>query len=153
MEFSHIPIMPTQTLDLLAPNRGGVFVDGTLGGGGHAELVREALTKDIVLIGIDRDQGAVDAATKRLSRFGEKFMPVKGNFFDIKAILKEIGVDSIDGMMADLGVSSYQLDNPQRGFSYHNDAPLDMRMDKSAKISATEVINQSDERRLAQVIR
>lgn len=153
MEFAHIPIMPTQVLELLAPERGGIFVDGTLGGGGHGELVLKALPEGSKLIGIDRDDDALAAATKRLAPYGEKFMAVKGNFFDIKQILAELGIPGIDGMLVDLGVSSYQLDNPERGFSYHNDAPLDMRMDQNAPLSAWTVVNEYDERRITQILR
>ena len=153
MEFAHVPIMPAQTLELLAPQRGGVFVDCTLGGGGHAELVLSALPETGRLIGIDRDDDALRAASARLSGFGGRFQAVKGNFFQIKSLLQELGIDKLDGVMADLGVSSYQLDNPERGFSYHVDAPLDMRMDQKAPLSAYDVVNGYDERRLAEIIR
>ena len=141
MEFEHKPIMVEECLRLLAPQRGGIFVDGTLGGGGHAEAVLEALPPSGRLIGIDRDSDAIEAASARLARFGERFRAVKGNFFETQSILQELGIPGIDGMLVDLGVSSYQLDNPERGFSYHEDAPLDMRMDAKAGFSAFDVVN------------
>ncbi|MGI6150746.1 MAG: 16S rRNA (cytosine(1402)-N(4))-methyltransferase RsmH [Christensenellales bacterium] len=153
MEFSHKPVMPKEVLYHLAPERGGVFADGTLGGGGHAELVLSALPQSGRLVGIDRDDDALAAASKRLERFGERFTAVKGNFFDIRRILQELKIESLDGMLVDLGVSSYQLDNPERGFSYHVDAPLDMRMDQSAALSAYDVVNGYDHGELTRILR
>lgn len=153
MEFEHKPIMVEECLRLLAPQRGGIFVDGTLGGGGHAEAVLEALPPSGRLIGIDRDSDAIEAASARLARFGERFCAVKGNFFETQSILQELGIPGIDGMLVDLGVSSYQLDNPERGFSYHEDAPLDMRMDAKAGFSAFDVVNGYDERELTRILR
>ena len=153
MEFHHKPIMKDECLALLAPERGGVFADGTLGGGGHAEAVLTALPAGGRLIGIDRDDEALAAASARLAPFGEKFRAVKGNFFEIKDILDRLGLDGLDGMLVDLGVSSYQLDNPERGFSYHENAPLDMRMDQSAGFSAYDVVNGYDERELTRILR
>ncbi len=153
MEFSHIPILPEACLGFLEPQRGGTFVDCTLGGGGHAELVLRALSGRGRLIGIDRDSEALRAAAKRLEPFGEHFVPVKGNFFELPRILQTLGIGAADGILADLGVSSYQLDNPERGFSYHQDAPLDMRMDQSASLTAAEVLNTYSERELTRVLR
>lgn len=153
MEFAHIPILPQACLELLDPTRGGIFVDCTLGGGGHAELVLRALGENGRLIGIDRDAEALAAASERLKPFGDRFVPVRGNFFDIKRILAEQNVPAVNGILADLGVSSYQLDNPERGFSYHNDAPLDMRMDQSAAFTASDVVNGYSERELTRVLR
>lgn len=152
-EFHHIPIMLPAVLELLQPERGGIFVDGTLGGGGHAEATLERLPKGSRLIGIDRDGAAIQAASERLARFGEMFTAVRGNFFDMKELLAAIGVDRIDGALMDLGVSSYQLDTPERGFSYHEEAPLDMRMDDRAAISAYDVVNGYSAEELARVIR
>lgn len=140
-EFSHTPIMLPKVLELLTPERGGLFVDCTLGGGGHAEALLKKLPKGSRLVGIDRDQEAIDAAAKRLCCFGSSFGFVHGNFFHIKRLLQSLDITSADGILMDLGVSSYQLDTPLRGFSYHEDAPLDMRMDTSAAFSAYDVVN------------
>lgn len=138
--FHHIPIMVEPVLALLAPERGGIFVDGTLGGGGHAEAVLSRLPADGRLIGIDRDAAAIGAATQRLSAYGDRFIALKGNFFAMPALLASQGVQAVDGILLDLGVSSYQLDTPERGFSYHEDAPLDMRMDTAAALTAGQVV-------------
>ena len=151
-EFQHIPVLLGEVLDLLAPERGGTFIDGTLGGGGHAEAVLKRLPKDGRLIGIDRDWEAVRAAEGRLSVFGDRFRAMHGNFFDMKALLLGAGVTEANGILLDLGVSSHQLDTPERGFSYKADAPLDMRMDAGAPLSAYDVVNAYSEAELARVI-
>lgn len=151
--FHHIPIMVEQVLCLLSPERGGIFVDGTLGGGGHAEAVLSRLPPGSRLIGIDRDAAAIAAASQRLAPFGGRFVALKGNFFDMAALLATRGVQAVDGILLDLGVSSYQLDTPERGFSYHEDAPLDMRMDTSAPLSASQVVNQYSQEALRDIIR
>lgn len=139
--FYHAPIMVEEVLSLLEPSRGGVFVDGTLGGGGHAQRVLSLLPENGHLYGIDRDEEAIAAASGRLAPFKEKFTAVHGNFFHMKSLLLSQGVVQADGILLDLGVSSYQLDNPARGFSYKLEAPLDMRMDRTAPLSAYEVVN------------
>lgn len=149
----HIPIMLEQVVNLLEPERGGVFVDGTLGGGGHARALLERLPAGSRLFGIDRDTDALSAAGRKLTQFGDSFTPIHGNFFHMRELLKEYGVLRIDGALLDLGVSSYQLDTPERGFSYHDDAPLDMRMDLSSQFNAYDVINGYEERELAAIIR
>lgn len=151
--FRHIPIMKNEVLELLAPERGGIFADGTLGGGGHAEAVLERLPENGKLYGIDRDGDAIAAASKKLERFGSRFKSVRGNFFDMRSLLSAEGVRGLDGALLDLGVSSYQLDTPERGFSYNEDAPLDMRMDRSASMSAYDVVNTYSADRLAEIIR
>jgi 16S rRNA (cytosine1402-N4)-methyltransferase len=151
-QFSHIPVLLDETLELLAPARGGIFVDGTLGGGGHAEAVLSRLPEDGRLIGIDRDWEAVHAAGDRLSAFGGRFTALHGNFFDMRALLAGIGVSAVDGILLDLGVSSHQLDTQERGFSYKSEAPLDMRMDQQASLSARDVVNTYSEEALARVI-
>ncbi|MEL7609006.1 MAG: 16S rRNA (cytosine(1402)-N(4))-methyltransferase RsmH [Bacillota bacterium] len=151
--FAHTPVLLDKVLELLAPERGGVFVDGTLGGGGHAEAVLERLSPGSRLIGIDRDPAAIEAATKRLEGFGEKFTAVRGNFFDCRSILSSMGIVSVNGILFDLGVSSYQLDTPGRGFSYHEEAPLDMRMDPDAGLDAYKVVNNYPFEELIRVIR
>ena len=149
--FSHTPIMVSDVLDLLKPERGGVFVDGTLGGGGHAEAVLSRLGENGTLYGIDRDDDALQAASARLSRFGDRFTPIKGNFFDMKELLLARGVTAADGILLDLGVSSYQLDAAERGFSYKQEAPLDMRMDRQAPLSAKNVVNEWPEAELRRI--
>ena len=151
--FHHIPILRDTVVSLLAPQRGGTFVDGTLGGGGHAEAVLERLPEGGRLYGIDRDGAAIEAASLRLGRFGEAFTAIRGNFFDMKRLLAGQGVMEADGILLDLGVSSHQLDTPERGFSYHEDAPLDMRMDPSAPLSAYDVVNGYPAEALARIIR
>lgn len=149
--FYHAPIMAGEVLSLLEPSRGGVFVDGTLGGGGHAQRVLEVLPAGGRLYGIDRDWEAIRAASLRLAPFGERFTALHGNFFEMKALLQEEGVTRVNGILLDLGVSSYQLDNPERGFSYKQEAPLDMRMDQSAALSACEVVNTYSYEQLRQI--
>lgn len=149
--YQHIPVLLDETLELLAPERGGIFADGTLGGGGHAEAVLNRLPETGRLIGIDRDWDAVHAAGDRLSHFGSRFTALHGNFFQIKALLGEIGVTEVNGILLDLGVSSYQLDTQTRGFSYKSDAPLDMRMDQSAALTARDVVNTYTQEALANI--
>lgn len=152
-EFQHVPVLLHEVLDLLEPARGGIFVDGTLGGGGHAEAVLQRLPADGSLIGIDRDAEAIAAASVRLSPFGTRFHALRGNFFEMKSLLGSIGITAVNGILLDLGVSSYQLDTPERGFSYHADAPLDMRMDRSAPLSAFDVVNSYSFEDLTRILR
>lgn len=152
MEFKHIPVMLEPCMELLGLDRhpDGVFVDGTLGGGGHTQEILSR-TRGKVL-GIDRDWEALRAAGERLAPFGDRFVPLHGNYANIASLLREAGYDSMDGMLMDLGVSSYQLDNPERGFSFHTDAPLDMRMDQTAPLTAEIVLNTYSEKKLARII-
>ena len=152
MEFKHIPVMLEPCMELLGLDRhpDGVFVDGTLGGGGHMQEILSR-TRGKVL-GIDRDWEALRAAGERLAPFGDRFVPLHGNYANIASLLHEAGYDSMDGMLMDLGVSSYQLDNPERGFSFHTDAPLDMRMDQTAPLTAEIVLNTYSEKELARII-
>lgn len=129
----------------------GVYVDGTLGLGGHSEAILSHLETGR-LIGIDRDENAIEYATKRLAPFGERATLVRGNFADIGDILARLGIEKVDGMMFDLGVSSPQLDDAQRGFSYMKDAPLDMRMDESAPLTAYDVVNGWSEEELKDIL-
>ncbi len=152
-EIYHVPIMLNEVLSLLQPSRGGVFVDGTLGGGGHAEAVLERLPQGGRLIGIDRDADAIAEAGKRLLRFGNAFTAVRGNFFQMKSLLGGLSIEQADGILLDLGVSSHQLDEKTRGFSYNEDAPLDMRMDASAPFRAYDVVNGYSFEELARIIR
>lgn len=152
MEFKHIPVMLEPCMGLLGLDRhpDGVFVDGTLGGGGHTQEILSR-TRGKVL-GIDRDWEALRAAGERLAPFGDRFVPLHGNYANIALLLHDAGYDSMDGMLMDLGVSSYQLDNPERGFSFHTDAPLDMRMDQTAPLTAEIVLNTYSEKELARII-
>lgn len=150
MEFSHKPVLLEETLRLLAPEKGGVFVDGTLGGGGHAGQILARIPFGR-LIGIDRDSDAIEASQKRLGD-NPSFTAAKGNFANMAGILDSLGIGGADGILLDLGVSSFQLDNAQRGFSYNEDAPLDMRMDAAQPFSAYDVVNQYSEEELFRVI-
>lgn len=152
-EFSHIPIMLDEVLELLKPQRGGIFIDGTLGGGGHSEAILKRLPNGSKHYGIDRDNAALAAACKRLEVFGDAFESIKGNFFDMKYLLADRGIEKVDGILMDLGVSSHQLDTVDRGFSYHHDAPLDMRMDTDAAFSAYDVVNGYDSEKLFIIIK
>lgn len=152
MAFVHIPVMPEQCLYLLniQGRPDGVFVDGTLGGGGHTGLILKRTNARV--IGIDRDAEAIRAASAALATYGDRFSAVKGNYADMREILGQEGVPSVDGILLDLGVSSYQLDNPERGFSFHADAPLDMRMDQSAALTAREVVNHYPQAEIARIL-
>ena len=151
--FHHVPIMVREVTDLLQPKRGGVFVDGTLGGGGHSEAILRLLPETGRLIGIDRDETALRAASERLSPFGDRFTAIHGNFFHMQSLLLQRGVTKVDGILLDLGVSSYQLDEPSRGFSYKAEAPLDMRMDQTAALTAADVVNGYPEKELIRIFR
>ena len=140
MDAGHIPVLLHECIDNLNIRPDGIYVDGTLGMGGHSEQIAGRLTTG-TLIGIDRDETAIARAGARLAPFGERVQLVHGNFRDTAAILDRLGIDAVDGMLFDLGVSSPQLDETQRGFSYMHDAPLDMRMDESAALTAREVVN------------
>ena len=141
MEFSHIPVLLEQTIEALEIKKDGIYVDGTAGGGGHSEQIAKRLDGGR-LISIDRDPDALAAASKRLAPYACAEV-VEGNFSDIREILDKEGVDFVDGILLDIGVSSFQLDSPERGFSFHNDAPLDMRMSKSGTTAADLVNNLS----------
>ena len=153
LAFHHVPIMVHEVMDLLEPGRGGVFVDGTLGGGGHSEAILQLLPEDGRLIGIDRDTTALAAASARLQPFGDRFTALHGNFFHMKSLLRQRGVARVNGILLDLGVSSYQLDEASRGFSYRAEAPLDMRMDQTAALTAYDVVNGYPERELVRIFR
>ena len=140
MEFKHFSVMLNETVDGLDIKDGGIYVDGTMGGGGHSYEILSR-NNSISLIGIDQDKEAIAAAGKRLEPFCGRFKTVNDNFSNIKAILKELDIAGIDGAVLDLGVSSYQLDNKERGFSYMQDAPLDMRMNRDGELSAYDVVN------------
>ena len=152
MSFNHVSVMLGPTVDLLGVREGGVYVDGTLGGGGHSAEILRRLNGTGHLYGIDRDNDALAAATARLGGAGN-FTAIKGNFHDVRALLEAQGVSQIDGMMIDLGVSSYQLDTAERGFSYHADAPLDMRMDQDQALTAADIVNTWPKEELTRILR
>jgi 16S rRNA (cytosine1402-N4)-methyltransferase len=141
MEFRHVSVLYEETLKLLNLKDGGVWVDGTLGGGGHSYGILSRINSG-TLVGIDQDEDAIKAAETRLSEFGGRVIFVNRNFSHIKEILQELNIDGIDGAVLDLGVSSYQLDNAGRGFSYMHNSKLDMRMDKSGSLDAFKVVNE-----------
>ena len=152
MNFHHIPVLFNETIELLDCKPGDLVVDGTLGGGGHAEAILERILPGGTLIGIDRDPAALTAASKRLDRYKGSLITVHDNFANLDSILDKLGISAIDGMIMDLGVSSYQLDKDSRGFSYRSDAPLDMRMNPTQTLNAHKVINEYDEGKLARII-
>ena len=156
MEFNHKPVLLNECIEGLAIRADGVYLDGTLGGGGHSSEILRRLTTGR-LIGVDRDSAAIEAATARLNALQTDGLPrfdaLHGNFHDAKALLAGIGVEKIDGALLDLGVSSYQLDEGARGFSYHAEAPLDMRMDQTQALTAATIVNEWSENDIARVLR
>jgi 16S rRNA (cytosine1402-N4)-methyltransferase len=153
VDFRHLSVMPAEVLRFLSPRAGGLYLDGTLGGGGHTALILEASSPDGRVIAFDRDREAIAAATARLAPYGDRLRVVQGDFADMGRELSAMDVTAIDGFILDLGVSSHQLDTPERGFSFQQDAPLDMRMDRSAPLSAAEVVNGWREGDLERIIR
>ena len=153
MEFKHVSVLLKETVDGLNVKPDGIYVDGTLGGGGHSYEVCTRLGAKGSIIGIDQDEAAIEAASIRLKDFGEKVTIVRSNYCDMKSRLHELGIDKVDGIMLDLGVSSYQLDTADRGFSYREDAPLDMRMDQRSEMTARDIVNDYSEMDLYRVIR
>lgn len=153
MAFEHTTVLLHETVDGLNVRPDGIYVDATLGGGGHASEVCRRLSGTGRLIGIDQDADAIEAAGKRLEGFGEKVTIIRSNYRDMKPELHKLGIDGVNGITLDLGVSSYQLDTADRGFSYRMDAPLDMRMDQRQKMTARDIINGYSEAELFRVIR
>lgn len=153
MEFKHISVLLDETIDSLNIKPNGIYVDGTLGGGGHSYQICKRLGDGGRLIGIDQDTEAIAAATKRLEEFKDKVTIVHSNYQNIDSVLQELCISGVDGIVLDLGVSSYQLDNAERGFSYREDAPLDMRMDQSMEMTAYDIVNNYSEQELFRVIR
>ncbi|RHV50323.1 16S rRNA (cytosine(1402)-N(4))-methyltransferase RsmH [Suilimivivens sp.] len=153
MKFNHTSVLLQETIDGLNIRPDGVYVDGTLGGGGHSYEIASRLSDRGQLIGIDQDEAAITAAGERLKEFGDRVIIVRSNYRNTKSILQSLQIEKIDGMMLDLGVSSYQLDTEERGFSYRYDAPLDMRMDKRQTLTARDIVNGYSEMELFRVIR
>lgn len=145
--------MPDEVLELLQPKAGGIYLDGTLGGAGHARLILEASSPDGRLIGLDRDPGALRKATEVLASFGERVVLRHRNFSEAAEVLAELGIAGLDGMLLDLGVSSHQLDTADRGFSFRSDAPLDMRMDQTTGMTASEALNELPGEELTRIFR
>lgn len=148
----HVPVLRAEALSLLSPRDGGWYVDVTLGRGGHAEAILEASAPGGRLLGVDRDATAIEESRIRLARFGERVQLVHGRFSELEAHLFRAGVSRVDGLVADLGVSSPQLDRPERGFSFRSEGPLDMRMDPSSGPTARDLLHTLDERELADLL-
>jgi len=146
----HEPVLLKETLTLLAPAPGKLFVDGTLGGGGHSEAL---LAAGASVIGLDQDPQALEFAGRRLARYGERFRAVRSNFAEVGRVLDELGIPGIDGALLDIGVSSWQLDTPERGFSFQADGPLDMRMDPEGPVTAADLVNTAPVEELARIFR
>ena len=153
MEFKHRSVLLEETVNGLNIRPDGIYVDGTLGGGGHAYEICRRLGDKGSIIGIDQDEAAIEAAGIRLKDFGEKVTIVRSNYCEMKSVLHGLGIDKVDGIVLDLGVSSYQLDTAERGFSYREDAPLDMRMDRRQTMTARDIVNDYSEKDLYRVIR
>ena len=145
--------MPREVVELLAPRPGGVYLDGTLGGGGHARLILEACAPDGRLIGIDQDPAALQAAGALLAPFGERATLCRGSFAEMTTVLAGLGISQVDGILLDLGVSSHQLDTPARGFSFREDGPLDMRMDPRQPLTAADLLAQAEAFELKRIFR
>ena len=154
MEFNHYSVLLNETIDNLNIKPDGIYVDGTLGGGGHAYQVASRLSEKGRLIGIDQDADAIAAAGERLKEFGDKITIIRSNYANMKEELHRIGVEKVDGIVLDLGVSSFQLDTPERGFTYRDEnAPLDMRMDDRQSLTAKDIVNGYSEMDLYRIIR
>lgn len=152
MEFNHKSVLLREVIEGLAIKPEGTYVDGTLGGGGHSGAILEKLNDQGRLIGIDQDEAAVAAAGERLERFTNVTI-VRDNYCNIRQILEKLNISEVDGILLDLGVSSYQLDTPERGFSYMSDAPLDMRMDKRSPVTAADIVNGYSQSELTRILR
>lgn len=153
MEFKHASVLLNETIDSLNIKPDGIYVDGTLGGGGHSFEICKRLGDGGRLIGIDQDLDAIAAATERLQPYKDKVTIVHSNYQDIDSVLKGLSISGVDGIVLDLGVSSYQLDNVDRGFTYREDTPLDMRMDQTQPMTAKDIVNDYSEMELYRVIR
>ena len=151
MEFKHKPVMLEECIQGLNIKENGIYIDGTLGGAGHSKEIAKRLSKEGLLIGIDRDEEALKAAKEKLKEF-QNVKYIHNNHDNIKEIIEELNIEKVDGILLDLGVSSYQLDERNRGFSYLGENELDMRMDRTQKLTAKEVVNTYEEEKLADVI-
>ena len=153
MEFSHVSVLLNETIRELDIKPNGIYVDGTLGGAGHATEVCKRLGDGGRFIGIDQDEIAIATSTKRLEQFGNKVSVVRSNYSNMVKVIQELGIDKVEGIVLDLGVSSYQLDTPERGFTYREDVDLDMRMDQRQELTAKDIINTYTEYDLYRIIR
>lgn len=153
MNFSHYSVLLDETIDGLNIKENGIYVDGTLGGGGHSYHIASKLGKDGRLIGIDQDEAAIQAASERLNPFKDNVTIVRSNYENVKMVLDELGIEHVDGMVLDLGVSSYQLDTVERGFSYKYDTALDMRMDTRQSLTARDIVNNYSQSQLFHMIK
>lgn len=153
MEFSHKSVLLNETINALQIKPDGIYVDGTLGGGGHSYEICKRLSDKGRLIGIDQDAAAIEAATERLGEFKDRVTIIRSNYCEMKRQLNSIGVTAVDGIILDLGVSSYQLDTAERGFTYREDVPLDMRMDQRQARTAKDIVNDYSEMELYRIIR
>ena len=153
MEFKHKSVLLKETIEALQIRPDGIYVDGTLGGGGHSYEICRHLSEKGRLIGIDQDADAIEAANERLGEFSDKVTIIRSNYCDMVKELENIGISSVDGIILDLGVSSYQLDTAERGFTYREDAPLDMRMDQRQDMTAKDIVNGYSEMELFHIIR
>ena len=152
MEFKHQSVLLSECMESLNIRPDGIYVDGTLGGGGHSYEICRRLSDKGRLIGIDQDEAAIEAARARLGEFKDKVTIIRSNYCNMKAELTKLHITAVDGILLDLGVSSYQLDNAERGFTYREDAPLDMRMDQRNALSAYEVVNDYSEENLSRIL-
>lgn len=152
VEFSHRSVLLNECMDGLAIRPNGIYIDGTAGGGGHSAAIAERLQDGGRLVAIDQDATAVAVVTERLARFGDRATVVQSNFRELASVCEQLQIDGIDGLLLDLGVSSYQLDTPERGFSYSADAPLDMRMDKRKGLDAYQVVNTYSAEKLKKIL-
>ncbi len=153
MKYGHTPVMPREVMEYLDPRPGGVIADLTVGGGGHAELILKAVGPAGRLIGFDKDSAALHETETRLASYNEQLALVKTDFRNVRHTLQNLGIKQLDGILIDLGVSSHQLDSGERGFSFRQDGPLDMRMDETGSVTAADVVRNYNERDLTIVIR
>ena len=153
MEFSHVSVLLNETVDAIVTDPDGIYVDCTLGGAGHAHAVGERLSEKGMLIGLDQDSDALAVATERLQDLKCRVLTIPTNFHDLKKALTDAGITAVNGFVFDLGVSSYQLDTAERGFSYMHDGPLDMRMDKDGELTAADVVNTYSATDLIRIIK
>lgn len=153
MEFEHTSVLLKETIDNLQIRPDGVYVDGTLGGGGHSYQIASALTDGGRLIGIDQDEAAIEAAGRRLAPYRDRVTLIRDNYCNAAQVLRQVGIEKADGIVLDLGVSSFQLDNSERGFSYRYDTALDMRMDLRQSLTAKDIVNEYTEMELYRVIK
>ncbi|KPU44044.1 ribosomal RNA small subunit methyltransferase H [Oxobacter pfennigii] len=152
MEFYHVSVLLKQSVENLVWKQDGIYVDGTVGGAGHSLEILKTLNSGGKLIGIDRDLTALKAAQEKLKNYKDRLLLIHSNFSNLKQVLEDNGIKKVDGVLLDIGVSSPQLDDAERGFSYNNDAPLDMRMDMTSELTAKEIINTYSENELSKII-